>query len=139
MCRKASVALFILILAPIFIPTACAQYHPEDLFQFSGYWQQEPFNETSYRFNFDPGPLIDARDLLELIQEWKGQAPTETPTSNTPTATPTPTWTPATGDLIIDLTGGVQMAFMLIPAGNFDMGAEYDPIWTNLNLSLIHI
>jgi len=138
MCRKASVALFILVLGSVFIPTACAQYHPEDLFQFSGYWQQEPFNETSYRFNFDPGPLIDERDLLALIQEWKGQAPTETPLPNTPTATPTATWTPASGDLIIDLTGGVQMAFMLIPAGSFDMGSEYDPIWNDLSEQPVH-
>jgi len=137
MCRKASVAVFILILGPIFIPTACAQYDPDSLFQFSKEWQR-PVNETNLDFNFDPGPLIDERDLLGLIQEWKGAVPTETPLPNTPTATPTPTWTPASGDLIIDLTGGVQMAFMLIPAGSFDMGAEYDPIWTYLSEEPVH-
>ena len=149
MCRKASVALFILILGPIFIPFACAQYDPDSLFQFSKEWQR-PVNETNLDFNFDPGPLIDERDLLRLIEEWKDQAPTETPTSNTPTATPTPTnspsitttptatWTPATGDLVIDLTGGIQVAFMLIPAGSFDMGAEYDPIWSGSNERPVH-
>ena len=137
MCRKASVAVFVLILGPIFIPTACAQYDPDSLFQFSKEWQR-PVNETNLDFNFDPGPLIDERDLLGLIQEWKGAVPTETPIPNTPTATPTATWTPASSDLIIDLTGGVQMAFMLIPAGSFDMGSEYDPIWTYLSEEPVH-
>jgi len=148
MCRRASVAVFILILGPIFIPTACAQYDPDSLFQFSKEWQR-PVNETNLDFNFDPGPLIDERDLLGLIQEWKGAVPTETPLPNTPTATPTPTntpsitetptptWTPASGDLIIDLTGGVQMAFMLIPAGSFNMGAD-DPIWGYLSEQPVH-
>jgi len=136
MCRKASVAVFILILGSIFIPTACAQYDPDSLFQFSKEWQR-PVNETNLDFNFDPGPLIDERDLLGLIQEWKGAVPTETPIPNTPTATPTPTSTPASGDLIIDLTGGVQMAFMLIPAGSFNMGAD-DPIWGSLSEQPVH-
>ena len=149
MCRKASVAVFILILGSVLIPTACAQYDPDSLFQFSKEWQR-PVNETNLDFNFDPGPLIDERDLLGLIQKWKGAAPTETPLPNTPTATPTPTntpsitetptatWTPVSGDLVIDLTGGVQIAFMLIPAGSFDMGAEYDPIWSGSNERPVH-
>jgi len=105
MYRKVPVVVSIFVIClTVSLPTSFAQYHPEDLFQFSQYWQQEPANETSYGFNFDPGLLIDKRDLLRFIERWR-----------------------APNEIAINLPGGVTpgvvtMEMVKIPAGSFMMG-----------------
>jgi len=131
MYRKASGAISILILGLIFISTSFAQYDPDGLFQFSKEWQR-PVNETNLDFNLDPGPLIDEKDLLRLIEGWRSDLPTVTPEVtdiSTPTASSTSTHTPSSTPT---LTGTFTPTMTPTPTVTFTATVTGTPIpiWT---------
>jgi len=106
--------------------TCFAQYDPDGLFQFSTQWQQAA-NESNYNLNLNRDAIIDATDLLRLIEGWRTEIPTDTPSPK-----PTPTWTPDSGDstITIPLPGGVTMEMVRMSAGSFMMGSSDSSTWS---------
>lgn len=74
-----------------------------NLILFSELWQQAPANETGFQFNLYADDILDERDLLLLIAQWKTVPEMTIVLPNLP-------------------QGAKPLALRLIPPGRFMMG-----------------